>query len=306
MLRQQVAEKLPLKKGEGERPLEMRLLLNIIPGVRPLFFKTVSFALLAAVLGAGEASARHVLAGQSNEQLTPIQREIQHQRQRLNSADLEERRDALMRLGSLKRPDASRVAATGLSDVAPIVRVTAMHAIRSLPPAEAAALLIPLLPDKLEFVRREAAYALGETHSRTAVAALIGLLTNDKDAGVRGAAAVALGEIGDESAVQPLSQVLAGPTGKKKKAKTGESQFVMRAAARALGQIRSRSGVEVLIATLANDANDNDVRREAATALGLIGDPAAGPALQAAFGSSDPYLREAARESLRLLKLAGK
>jgi HEAT repeat protein len=266
----------------------------------------VSFALLAAVLGSGGATARPLIAGQNNEQLTPIQREIEHQRRRLSSADIEERRDALMRLGSLKRPDASRVAAVGLSDVAPIVRVTAMHAIRSLPPAEATSLLIPLLPDKLEFVRREAAYALGETHSRTAVAALIGLLTSDKDAAVRSAAAAALGEIGDESAVQPLSQVLAGQTEKKKKAKTGDNQFVMRAAARSLGQIRSRAGVEVLIATLANDAIDNDVRREAATALGLIGDASAGPALQAAFASNDPYLREAAREALRLLKLARK
>jgi HEAT repeat protein len=282
----------------------MRFLLTMIPNVRPLFFKTVSFALLAAILGAGEATASHLIAGQNNEQLTPIQREIEHQRRRLNSADIEERRDALMRLGSLKRPDASRVAAIGLSDVALIVRVTAMHAIRSVPPAEATSLLIPLLPDKSEFVRREAAYALGETRSRTAVASLISLLTSDKDAGVRGAAAVALGEIGDESAVQPLSQVLAGRTEKKKKAKTGENQFVMRAAARSLGQIRSRSGVDVLIATLANDANDNDVRREAAKALGLIGDASAGPALQAAFASSDPYLREAAREALRLLKLA--
>jgi len=285
---------------------QMKFLLTMIPNVRALFFKTVSVALLAAILGAGQATARHLIAGQSDAQLTPIQREIERQRRRLNSADIEERRDALMRLGSLKRPDASRVAAVGLSDVAPIVRVTAMHAIRSLPQAEAATLLIPLLPDKLEFVRREAAYALGETHSRTAVAPLVNVLLTDKEAGVRGAAAVALGEIRDESAVQPLSQVLAGRNEKKKKAKTGENQFVMRAAARSLGQIRSRSGVDVLIATLANDANDNDVRREAATALGLIGDPSAGPALQAAFASSDPYLSEAAREALRLLKLARK
>ncbi len=326
MLRRQVAEKLPLPlregrgegvklsllspspqpslKGEGERSLEMKLHLNI-PVVRPLFGKTVLFALLAATLSGGGTAAEYFRAGQGNEQLTPIQREIEHQGQRLSSADIEERRDALMRLGSLRRPDASRVASKGLTDVVPIVRVTAMHAIRSLPPAEATSLLIPLLPDKLEFVRREAAYALGETHSRTAVAPLIGLLSGDKDAGVRGAAAVALGEIGDESAVQALSQVLAGGAGKKK-AKNREDPFVMRAAARSLGQIKSRAGVEVLIATLANDANDNDVRREAATALGLIGDPAAAPALEAAFASSDSYLSEAAREALRRLKLARK
>src|SRR5207249_328469 len=121
---------------------------------------------------------------------------------------------------------------------------------------------------------------------------------------VRGAAAVALGEIGDEAAVPALARVLAGQPEKKKKAKAESNVFVMRAAARSLGQIKSRASVDVLIATLANDANDNDVRREAATALGLIGDPSAGPALQAAFASSDPYLSQAARAALRRLNVA--
>jgi HEAT repeat protein len=130
-------------------------------------------------------------------------------------------------------------------------------------------------------------------------------LLNDKETGVRAAAAVALGEIGDESAVQSLSQVLSGqPEKKKKKAKADENEFVMRAAARSLGQIKSRSSVGVLIATLTNEANDSDVKREAATALGLIGDPSAAPALQAAFTSGDPYLSDAARAALRRLKAA--
>lgn len=284
----------------------MKSLLHTTRILRRLWFKGSSLALLAAILFVIEPAAGKPIIGQGNERVTPIQREIERQRQRLNSADIEERRDALMRLGSLKRSDASRVAAAGLGDLAPIVRTTAAHAILSLPPAEAVALLIPLLQDKLEFVRREAAYAMGQTRSRTALSPLTNLLTSDKDAGVRGAAAVALGEIGDESAVPSLVQVLTVRTEKKKKVKTAEDAFVMRAAARSLGQIRSRSAVEVLIAALADDTNDNDVRREAATALGLIGDPSAGPALQAALASSDPYLSEAAREALRLLKLGRK
>ena len=284
----------------------MKFLLHTTRILRPLCFKGSSLCLLAAMFFVTGLATAPPIIGQGSEPLTPIQREIERQRQRLNSGDAEDRRDALMRLGILKRPDASRVAAAGLGDLAPIVRVTAAHAILSLPPAEATALLIPLLQDKLEFVRREAAYALGRTRSRTAVSPLANLLTSDKDVGVRGAAAVALGEIGDESAVPSLTQVLTGLVGKKKKAKTAENEFVMRAAARSLGQIRSRSGVEVLIATLANDTNENDVRREAATALGLIGDPSARPALQAAVASSDPYLSEAAKEALRLIKLAGK
>lgn len=277
----------------------MKLFLKMIR--QPL--KAGSLVLLAAMFGAGEATARHLL-GQTNEQLTPIQREIERQRQRLKSDDTEERRDALMRLGNLKRPDASRIAAAGLSDAAPMVRVAAMHAIQSLPQAEAVALLVPLLQDKMEFVRRETAYALGKTRSHSAVGPLESVLLNDKETGVRAAAAVALGEIGDDSAVQSLSQILSGQSEKKKKPKGASNEFVMRAAARSLGQIKSRSGVSVLIATLTNDANENDVRREAATALGLIGDRAAVPALQAAFTSKDPYLSEAARDALRRLRAA--
>src|SRR5215831_16423315 len=129
--------------------------------------------------------------GQENNGLTPIQREIERQRQRLTSSDVEERRDALMKLGSLKRADASRAAEAGLSDQVPVVRVTAAHAIRSLAAEEAVPLLTPLLADKLEFVRREGAYALGETHSRSAITPLTNLLTTDRDDGVRAAAVVA-------------------------------------------------------------------------------------------------------------------
>jgi HEAT repeat protein len=277
----------------------MKLFLKMIR--QPL--KAGTLVLLAAMFGAGEATARYLL-GQTNEQLTPIQREIERQRQRLKSDDTEERRDALMRLGNLKRPDASRIAAAGLSDAEPMVRVAATHAIQSLPQAEAVALLVPFLQDKMEFVRRETAYALGKTRSHSAVGPLESVLLNDKETGVRAAAAVALGEIGDDSAVQSLSQILSGQSEKKKKSKGASNEFVMRAAARSLGQIKSRSGVSVLIATLTNDANENDVRREAATALGLIGDPAAVPALQAAFTSKDPYLSEAARDALRRLRAA--
>src|SRR6266436_6005634 len=145
----------------------MKLFLELTRQVRPLPLKAGLFVLLAAIFSAGETPARHLI-GQTNEKLTPIQRELERQRQRLKSDDIEERRDALMRLGNLKRPDASRVAAAGLTDVAPIVRATATHAILSLPQPDAATLLIPLLQDKSEFVRRETAYALGETRGRSA------------------------------------------------------------------------------------------------------------------------------------------
>jgi HEAT repeat protein len=280
----------------------MKPFLNMTVKVRLLLFSAGWLALIVTMSGSGRSAARPLSALQNSEQLTPMQKEIERQRQRLKSEEIEERRDALMRLRNLKRPDAARVAIAGLNDASPIVRVAAAHAVMSLPQAEAASLLLPLLTDKLEFVRREAAYALGETRSRSAVASLTNVLISDKEMTVRSAAAVALGEIGDESAVQPLAQVLTAQPSKKKKAKAEPNDFVKRAAAQALGRIKSRSGVDVLIATLANEANDNDVRREAATALGLIGDSSATAALQVAFTSSDPYLSDAARDALRRLK----
>src|SRR5438094_6848081 len=183
--------------------------------------RSINTALLVACLAITGRTLGTARITQGNDHLTPIQREIERQRQRLSSAEIEERRDALMRLANLKRPEASRVATIGLKDPAPIVRATAVHAVLSLPQAEGAAVLIPLLQDKLEFVRREAAYALGKTRSRTASAPLTGVLLGDKEISVRGAAVVALGEIGDESAVEALSQVLAGQSQQKKKAKAG-------------------------------------------------------------------------------------
>jgi HEAT repeat protein len=243
--------------------------------------------------------------GQNNDRLTPLQRRIEQQKQRLSSGEVEERRDALMKLGAMQHPDASRAAMTALNDEDPMVRVAAAHALASMPPAEAATVIVPLLQDKLEFVRREAAYSLGETRSRTAVQPLIDLLQTEKQAAVRAAAVIALGQIGDQSAVPALAQALSGFS-VNKKSKKREDQFVMRSAARALGQIGSQAGVEPLISALTDEANSIHIRRAAAEALGLIGNPSAIPALEAASESNDPYLSEAARAALRRVKLAKK
>src|SRR5260370_22203936 len=99
-----------------------------------------TLSLTAAVLLS--AAATNTLA-QSGDRMTAVQREIQRQRQRLISSEVEERRDALMRLGSLKRVDASRAAVVGLSDPAPMGRVMAWHANLSPPPHAAFAPLEP-------------------------------------------------------------------------------------------------------------------------------------------------------------------
>jgi len=240
------------------------------------------------------------VAGQEGTRLTPAQREIERQRQRLGSLEVEERRDALMRLANLKRPEASRAAAAALTDVSPTVRAAAVHAVLSLPNHEAATLLLPLLKDKTEFVRREVAFALGATRHPSALSALIDLLNRDKQPSVRAAAAIALGEIGDAAAVPALSQIIAGDGSKKKKSKSDEEEFVVRSAVRSLGHIGSRAAVPILIGALQNESNSIDTRREAAIGLGRLGDAAALPALNAAFqANADPYLSEAARIAVR-------
>lgn len=238
---------------------------------------------------------------QSSRDLTPLQREIEKQQQRLSSTDEEEKRDALMRLAAMHRAAASRVALPALSDPSPIIRVTAAKAILSLDPAESAAALLPLLNDKDEFVRRETAYALGLTRSRTATAALSERLLNDKEAGVRGAAAVALGKIADETGVIALASTLAPELSApaKSKSKREDNPFVLRAAAEALGQIKSRAGTPALISAVSNEKFPNDVRREAVRSLGLIKDPAAVPALTSVSTAADPFLSQLAYESLR-------
>ena len=230
---------------------------------------------------------------QESRNLTPSQFRIQQQQQRLNSSDAEERRDAVMRLGAMRLEAASRAVLPALQDGEPIVRATAAKAILSLSSEASAGYLLALLNDKDEFVRRETAYALGHTRSRSATAALSERLLSDKEDGVRAAAAVALGEIADEAAVVPLVQALTAT----KKANV----FVLRAAAVALGRIKSRAGTAALISTLGNKQLPSDVRREAARSLGMIADPTAADALRSATTDPDPYLAQIAFEALKKL-----
>ena len=263
------------------------------------FLLTLALALAACALCAPQAPAQS--------ELTPLQHEIRVQTARLSSAEVEQRRDAVARLGAMARPEGSRAAAAALGDPAAIVRATAARAVLSLPPGEAAALILPLLRDRDEFVRREAAYALGLARSPVAVQPLSAAVQTDREAAVRGAAAVALGQIGDAGAVPALAGALtrrlqgSGFFKRILRRKVEEDEFVRRAAAVALGQLGSREAVPVLVEALSDERAPNDVRREAARALGIIGDAAAVPALRSVLAHPDPYLSGIAFEALRKL-----
>jgi HEAT repeat protein len=244
-------------------------------------------------------------AVQPQSELTPLQHEIQVQRARLSSLDAEERRDAVTRLGAMARPESSRAAAAALGDMSAIIRATAARAVLSLGASEASTLVLPLLSDRDEFVRREAAYALGLTRSPVGVPALVVAVGADKQPSVRGAAAVALGQIGDAQAVPALIAAMArrlpatGFLNRVRRRKVEEDEFVRRASAISLGQINSREAVPALIEMLENARTPGDVRREAARSLGIIGDPAAVPALRNALTAQDPYLARIAFDALR-------
>jgi HEAT repeat protein len=267
-----------------------------------LFF--VSFVFLANPSTAKDAHSFALQTPQGS--FTPLQLEIEKQTRRLGSLETEERRDAVTRLASMHHATASRAALPALHDSVAIVRATAAAAISSLPASERAALLVPMLADKDEFVRREVAFALGRTRNQSAVQPLIERLVSDKEDSVRGAAAVALGEIRDAAATLTLAETLSPGFGvasrSSKKSKKEKDLFLLRAAARSLGQIGSRVGLPALVAALQDEKMSDDVRREAAVALGLIGDAAAVPALRSVEVARDPYLAEAARQAIHRIE----
>lgn len=273
------------------------------PLPRAAFWLTLCLLSFAALPDLSTAKSLESVALQSPQgSLTPLQIEIEKQTQRLGSTETEERRDAVTRLGSMHHPAASRAALPALHDSVPVVRATAAAAISSLSSGERAAVLIPMLSDKDEFVRREVAFALGNTRDQSAVQPLIERLTTDKQDSVRGAAAVALGELRDATATLSLAATLSPGSGvatrSSKKSKKEKDLFLLRAAARSLGQIGSRVGLPALVVALQDEKLPDDVRREAAVALGLIGDVAAVPVLRSVEAARDPYLAEAARQSI--------
>lgn len=247
--------------------------------------------------------------------------------EQIASRSVESKRSALFEIRNLRSASASRLALPALLDKDPMVRSTAAASVVFLPKTEASRALLPLLSDRQEFVRREAAYALGDVQDFAATASLVRLMQSDKVLEVRTAAAVALGKIGDMSAIGSLLDIL------RRRPKPAD-EFLRRSAARSVGQIAQInvtgnpsvltpqnflpdkfkdlgssdatgpvpstlvSAVDVLTAVLQNKNESDDTRREAAFALGAIGDTGSVPILQTYVSSPDPYLAETSREAL--------
>jgi HEAT repeat protein len=247
--------------------------------------------------------------------------------QQIASDSIEAKRTALFEIRNLRSASASRLAIAALKDKNSIVRASAAASVVFAPKAEASAALIPLLNDKDEFVRRESAYALGDVQDRSATAPLTRLMQDDKIIEVKTAAAIALGKIGDVSAIASLLAIL-------KKRPREDDEFLRRSAARSIGQIAQISitgdptvltpqnflpnkfkdlgssdptgaitqsfagSVDVLTTVLRNKNESDDTRREAAYALGAIGDRRSVPVLQTYLAGADPYLAEICKEAI--------
>lgn len=251
------------------------------------------------------------------ETLTRLQREL--------TGSVEGRRSALFEIRNLRSPIASEIAVAALSDSDELVRATAASSVVFLPPSRAVQVLVPLLSDKAEFVRKEAAYALGKVGDPSATGPLVRSMQTDKAFEVKTAAAVALGKAGDTSAVESLVRVLRSKVRE-------DDEFLRRSAARSIGQIVQRqiegeaqkvtpqnflpdkfkdlgprdvpppagfaSALEVLTKVLQNGSESDDTRREAAFAIGGIGDQRSIPVLRAYTSSTDTYLAEIAHEAI--------
>jgi HEAT repeat protein len=244
------------------------------------------------------------------------------------NGSVEEKRNALFVLRNIGSSDASRVAAGALNDKNELVRATALGCVIFLPRDESSKLALPLLNDREELVRVEAAFALGEIGDSSTLHSLIQALQKDSSSRVRSAAASALGKIGDASAVDSLAALL-------KRKPVEDEEHLRRVAARSIGQIAQisrtlnrrvdtphsflpdkykdqpstaepattpfpafRSALSILVSVLVDSKEVNDVRREAAFALGAIGDTSARPVLTEHLDAADNYLAEICKEAL--------
>ncbi len=248
---------------------------------------------------------------------------------RLSSKSSEARRSAVHELRTIGTEAASRAALPALRDANVMVRAAAAAAVIHLPPFEAVEALTPLLSDRAELVRREAAFALGGIGGSGSVPPLVARLGKERSEAVRSAIVIAIGNSGEVQGLPALVEVL-------REKPTEANDFTRRSSARAVGRIAQKlrtgrtdrtspqnflpgefkddmaeRGLEAPadfgeasreLRRVVSDPNESDdVRREGVYALGAIGDASAGELLEPLTRSTDPYMSEIAKEAIRRL-----
>ena len=225
---------------------------------------------------------------------------------------------AVERLRYLQSPAASRRLRHMLADPEDRARTRAAWALGILRDREAAPALEQLLGDPVPDVRIAAAQALGEIGARQAVAALVRAL-GDPNRHVRVAAVRALGKLGDARSIRALLKALTSDdvqvrllaasgllaaNDPKVAARLRErlaeepSSGVRLVIARGLARRSDKTAVRYLVRALLTDA-DRTVRREAASALGLVKGEESRRALELALMDEDEDVRALAKASLK-------
>ena len=225
------------------------------------------------------------------------------------------RRVSVEILGRIAGPEASDALVRALKDRDPPVRVAALHGLVQANTTQALLEVAGRLRDPEPSVRLEAVGALRALDPYAAgITREIRPMLADEDPAVRARVAATLLDLGpDEDAVRVL-QSMAGDDDERVRCEAVACAAMARnvdrlalatagmkdravpvreMAARALGSV---GAVEPLIAALADPAPS--VRREVATALAVIGEPAVGPAIRAL---DDPALEPGALDALQLV-----
>ncbi|MDX2030946.1 MAG: HEAT repeat domain-containing protein [Blastocatellia bacterium] len=238
---------------------------------------------------------------------------VKSQMARLAAGDEEARLDAVARLAdsfasSVGRPvDPELVPAlirSLQSDSSAVIRALAARALGVSSDSRVIAPLTGALAKEREIaVKKAILYALARYPFNSAAPALTSTLPllpllQDKKPEIRAAAAFALAEIRDPAAAPQLLAFL-------QKRRKDEDAFARAHAARALGLLAYREALDPLAASLSKD-HSQEVRREAAGAIGLLAsesDARAIEALSNAVKSEDPYLSRFAENALALIRL---
>ncbi|MBM4081084.1 MAG: HEAT repeat domain-containing protein [Planctomycetes bacterium] len=123
---------------------------------------------------------------------------------KLQNPDAAVRRAAVVALGEMRDPKATRVLVEMLNDPDTVVRANAAAALGKVGDGSAVPALQKALADKKHWVRWDAARALGLIGDKAGVPDLTRVATQDANANVRRAAVEALAAIGDKSAIAAL------------------------------------------------------------------------------------------------------
>ena len=228
--------------------------------------------------------------------------------ERLSSGDEEQRIDSLVRICALLREESVAIETPVITsigdalqrDSSPVVRALAARALEICAGNLGAGkgdearstLLASLGKERQVAVLKAIIYALARYPQPQVTSALIPYLKN-KRSELRGAAAYALAEIGDPDTAQVLAELL-------RRGSKDEDAFARGQAARGLGRVGGHDSIDLLTNALSNDRSQ-EVRREAALALGRIAtsqDANAIEALRNATLSNDPYLVIAAENAI--------